>query len=101
MDHMCDTLENGKWFRILNVIDDNNREALIVKPKIKFPCEHVIRELDNLDFYRSKPKSIRVDNGPEFMARTFVEWCRDHNIQIKYIQPGKPQQNAFIERFNR
>jgi len=101
MDFMCDTLENGKRFRILNVIDDYNREALIVKPKVIFPSEHVVRELDNLVFYRGKPRFIRVDNGPEFMAKTFVKWCEKHNIQIKYIQPGKPQQDAFIERFNR
>lgn len=101
MDFMCDTLENGKRFRIFNVIDDYNREALIVKPQIIFPGEHVVRELDNLIFYRGKPRYIRVDNGPEFMSKVFVEWCRENDIQIKYIEPGRPMQNAFIERFNR
>jgi len=101
MDFMCDTLENGKRFRIFNVIDDYNREALIVKPQTIFPGEHVVRELDNLIFYRGRPKYARVDNGPEFMSKVFVGWCNENNIQIKYIEPGRPMQNAFIERFNR
>jgi len=101
MDFMCDTPENGKRFRIFNVIDDYNREALIIKLQIIFPGEHVVRELDNLIFYRGKPRYVRFDNGPEFMSKVFVEWCSENDIQIKYIEPGRPMQNAFIERFNR
>ena len=101
MDFMCDTLENGKRFRILNVIDDYNREALVIKPQVIFPGEHVVRELDNLIFYRGKPNYIRVDNGPEFLSKAFVSWCKENKIKIKYIEPGRPMQNAFIERFNR
>lgn len=101
MDFMCDALESGKRFRVLNIIDDYNREALLIKPKTIFPSEHVIEELENLVFYRGKPRYIRVDNGPEFIAKPFVMWCQQNNIEIKYIEPGKPMQNAFIERFNR
>lgn len=101
MDFMCDTLENGKRFRILNVIDDYNREALIVKPQVIFPGEFVVNALEDLVFYRGKPSRIRVDNGPEFLSKAFVQWCKDNEIGIKYTEPGKPMQNAFIERFNR
>jgi len=101
MDFMCDTLENGRRFRVLNVIDDYNREALIVKPQLIFPGENVVEALNDLVFYRGKPSNIRVDNGPEFLSQAFVNWCRENEINILYIQPGKPVQNAFIERFNR
>ena len=101
MDFMCDTLESGRRFRILNVIEDFNREALIVKPQSIFPAEHVVNALNDLVFYRGKPGQIRVDNGPEFMSQAFINWCNENNIKIKYIQPGKPVQNAYIERFNR
>lgn len=50
---------------------------------------------------RGKPKAIRTDNGPEFTSSVFTNWCHKHRIEIRYIQPGKPVQNAFIERFNR
>lgn len=101
MDFMCDTLESGRRFRILNVIDDYNREALIVRPQSIFPAEHVVNALNDLVFYRGKPGQIRVDNGPEFVSQAFMSWCNENDIKIKFIQPGKPVQNAFIERFNR
>jgi putative transposase len=101
MDFMCDTLENGRRFRILNVIDDYNREALIVQPQLIFPAEFVINALNDLVFYRGKPAQIRVDNGPEFLSKAFVSWCKENDVRILYIQPGKPVQNALIERFNR
>ena len=101
MDFMCDTLENGRRYRILNIIDDYNREALLVKPQLIFPGEHVVNALNDLVFYRGIPSQIRVDNGPEFISKVFVEWCQTNHVKILYIQPGKPVQNAFIERFNR
>jgi len=101
MDFMCDTLENGRKFRVLNVIDDYNREALIIKPQMIFPGEFVVNALNDLVFYRGKPSQIRVDNGPEFISKAFLKWCNDNGIRIIHIQPGKPVQNALIERFNR
>jgi putative transposase len=73
MDFMCDTLENGRRYRILNIIDDYNREALLVKPQLIFPGEHVVNALNDLIFYRGIPSQIRVDNGPEFLSKVFVE----------------------------
>jgi putative transposase len=101
MDFMCDTLESGRRFRILTAIDDFNREALIVKAQTIFPAEHVVRTLNELIFYRGKPIQIRVDNGPEFMSQVFTTWYTENQIKIKYIQPGKPVQNAYVERCNR
>ena len=56
--------------------------------------------MEQLKGDRGLPKQIRVDNGPELVSSTFVEWCEEHDIQLVYIQPGKPQQNGFAERFN-
>ena len=61
----------------------------------------MIRVLDELVAVHGRPSAIRVDNGPEFTAQTFVDWCAEHGVAIHYIQPGKPDQNAYIERFNR
>ena len=101
MDFMSDALIYGRKIRIFNVIDDFNREALAVEPNYSFPAEQVVSVLEELSFWRGKPKCIRVDNGPEFLSKAFVGWCHKHDIHIKYIQPGKPVQNAYIERFNR
>ena len=63
--------------------------------------QRVVRVLDELVAVHGTPASIRVDNGPEFLAQPFVEWCGAHRVVVHYIQPGKPDQNAYIERFNR
>lgn len=101
MDFMSDALSYGRRIRILNIIDDYNREALAVESGFSFPSEQVIKVMKELVFFRGKPKAVRVDNGPEFISKIFVNWCTFHGIDIKYIQPGKPVQNAYIERFNR
>jgi len=101
MDFMHDTLTNGMKFRTFNVIDDFNREALNIVIDTSISAKRVIRELEKLIEWRGKPERIRVDNGPEFTSYIFVEWAKKHGIEIVYIQPGKPVQNSFIERFNR
>lgn len=101
MDFMHDVLENGRKFRILNVIDDFNREALAVESEYSFPSIKVIDVMERLIEFNGKPDTIRTDNGSEFIAHVFKKWCDDKDIEIKYIQPGKPMQNAYIERFNR
>lgn len=100
LDFMSDSLSNGRKFRTFNAIDDFNREALAIEVNISIPAKYVVRVLERLIYFRAKPKRLRVDNGPEFLAQDFVEWCKNEGIEILYIQPGKPQQNAFIERFN-
>lgn len=101
MDFMSDALSYGRRIRILNIIDDYNRESLAIEAAHSFAGEQVVRTLKELVFMRGKPRHIRVDNGPEFLSKIFVNWCKLHGIEIKYIQPGKPVQNAYIERFNR
>jgi putative transposase len=100
-DFMSDALENGRRIRTFNMIDDFNREALSVEAKYSYPAEEVIRTIERVAFRRGYPRQIRVDNGPEFISQTFHEYCKDKGIRIQYIQPGKPTQNAYIERFNR
>lgn len=87
--------------RVFNVIDDFNREALAIEAGLSFPSRRVVRVLEWLKHERGLPSRIRVDNGPEFISEKFKSWCENHQIEILYIQPGKPVQNAFIERFNR
>lgn len=101
MDFMSDQLWNGRKFRTLNVLDDFNREGLGIDVDFSLPAERVTRCLDQIIEWRGKPAMIRVDNGPEYVSSKLMNWAEKHRITLCYIQPGKPQQNAYIERFNR
>jgi len=101
LDFMSDTLYAGRRFRTLNVLDEGVREALEIVVDTSIPSGRVIRTLEQLKSTRGLPQAIRCDNGPELIAQSFIDWCEAHRIEIRYIQPGKPDQNAFIERFNR
>ena len=98
---MADALYDGRGFRTFNVLDEGNREALAIEIGTSIPSARVIRVLDDLIQLYGRPTRVRVDNGPELTAEAFVDWCGAQRIAIGYIQPGKPDQNAFIERFNR
>ncbi|WP_150613664.1 IS3 family transposase [Pandoraea terrigena] len=101
MDFMHDQLVDGRSIRTLNVIDDFNREALGIEVDFSLPSERVIRTLKQHIEWRGKPKVIRCDNGPEYLSAAIVTWTQKQGIRLEYIEPGKPQQNAYIERFNR
>jgi putative transposase len=101
MDFMHDQLSDGRSYRLLNILDDYKREGLALEAGFSLPTIRVIRVLDNLLEWRDKPKVFRCDNGPEFISHEFTRWAKKKDIQIEYIQPGKPQQNAYIERANR
>jgi putative transposase len=101
MDFMHDTLENGRKFRTLNIIDDYNREALGIEVEYSFPSEKVVEVIQRIIEWRGKPIEIRTDNGSEFIAKAFKGFCKNSNIEHIPIQKGKPTQNGFIERFNR
>lgn len=101
MDFMHDQLSDGRSYRLFNVIDDFNREGLTIEVDFSLPATRVIRALDQTIEWRGKPKSIRCDNGPEYISHLLASWAKKHNILLMFIQPGNPQQNAYIERYNR
>lgn len=102
IDFMSDSLVDGRKFRLFNVIDDFNRESLAIEVDISLPSLRVIRVLEKLIAQRGAPANIRCDNGPEFISHKLEEWCNDETrkITLQFIQPGKPMQNAYIERKN-
>lgn len=101
MDFMHDQLSDGRCFRLLNVMDDFNREGLAIEVDISLPAQRVIRTLDQVIEWRGRPAAIRCDNGPEYISGLVMEWAERNDIRLEFIQPGNPQQNAYIERFNR
>ena len=101
MDFMSDSLTTGRRFRVFNIIDDYNRQALCTTPEFSMPSVRVVANLKQaMDIY-GKPLQIRVDNWPEFLSKIFVQFCESESIQVKYIQPGKQSQNGYVERFNK
>jgi putative transposase len=98
---MSDTLYGGRRFRTLNVLDEGVWEGLAIEIDTSLPAERVIRVLEQVVAWRGRSQAIRLDNGPELIAERFMTWCAERGIELRYIQPGKPDQNAFIERFNR
>ncbi len=101
VDFMADQLADGRSFRALNVLDDFNREGLGIEVDFSLPSERVVRTLNRIIEWRGRPDTIRVDNGPEHVSATLQTWAGRRRIAIQYIQPGKPQQNAYVERYNR
>jgi putative transposase len=101
MDFMHDQLSDGRSFRLFNVLDDFNREGLGFEANFSLPAVRVIRALDQIIEWCGKPKRLRCDNGPEFISQELEKWTDKHEIQLEFIQPGKPQQNAYVERYNR
>ena len=98
---MSDAMVSGRKFRTLNVMDDCSREALAIEVDTSLSARRVIRTLDRIIEQRGKPIAIRTDNGPEFTSKELELWAFSKGITIQYIQPGKPMQNGYIERFNR
>ncbi len=90
MDFMYDQREDGRTFRLLNVIDDYNREAIGMEADFSLPAERVIRELKQMISWRGKPQVIRCENGPEYISDAIQTWAAEYGIKIECIQPGKP-----------
>ena len=98
---MADALSDGRAFRALNVLDNFNREGLGIEVDFSLPALRVTRTLNRIIEWRGKPSAIRVDNGPEYVSATLQTWTEQRGITIQYIQPGKPQQNGYVERYKR
>ncbi|MBR8279058.1 transposase family protein [Burkholderia vietnamiensis] len=98
---MHDQLADGRSIRLFNVIDDFNREAHAIEIDFSLPSERVIRALRQIIGWRGRPKAIRCDNSPDYLSAAITERARQYGITLDYMRPGKPQQNAYVERFNR
>jgi putative transposase len=101
MDFMHDQLSDGRRYRLFNVIDDYNREGLAIEVDFSLPAIRVKRALDQVIEWRGKPRQIRCDNGPEYISELLAAWAEERGINLLFIQPGNPQQNAYVERYNR
>jgi putative transposase len=101
MDFMSDALRCGRRFRTFNILDDFNREALAIEIDLNLPAPRVIRVLERVALFRGYPEKLRVDNGPEFISLALADWAEKNDVMLDFIQPGKPTQNSYIERFNR
>ncbi|MGE8567064.1 MAG: integrase core domain-containing protein [Achromobacter sp.] len=101
LDFMHDALYCGRRFRTLNVIDEANRECLAIEVGMSIPSARLVRILSRLVDCYGPPDAIRLDNGPEMISEAFTELAAAKGISIRYIQLGKPNQNAFIKRFKR
>ncbi|HCI6178785.1 TPA: IS3 family transposase [Klebsiella quasipneumoniae subsp. quasipneumoniae] len=101
IDFMHDALVCGRRLRTFNVVDDFNREALAIEIDLNIPAQRVVRVLDRIVANRGYPLKMRMDNGPELVSLTLAQWAEEHGVMLEFIRPGKPTQNAFIERFNR
>lgn len=100
LDFVSDAFTDGRKFRVLAVIDDYTRECLALIADTSLSGVRVVRELDKLSKQRGKPMTIVSDNGTEFTSMAILRWSEETTIQWHYIQPGKPQQNGFVESFN-
>jgi len=100
-DFMSDALICGRRFRTFNVIDDFNREALGIEIDLSLPAKRIVRALDNIALIRGYPLRLRLDNGPELVSLVLADWAEEHGVILDFIQPGKPTQNSYVERFNR
>ncbi len=100
MDFMADQLFNGHPFRILTVVDFHTREALAIVPRVHFRAYQVVETLAEIAKIRGRPKSLRVDNGPEFAGRMLDQWAYLNHVEIDFSRPGTPTDNAYVEAFN-
>lgn len=101
IDFMSDSLIDGRKFRTFNVLDDYNRESLGIEVDFSLPSERIVRTLNRIIEWRGKPAAVRCDNGPEHIGQAMIDWSIKNQITLLHIQPGKPTQNAYVERFNR
>jgi len=100
IDFMSDQLADGRKLRTFNVVDDFSRQCLAIEVDTSLGGARVTRVLDWLVAQRGHPVRIVLDNGPEFTGREMDRWAYEHEVELAFIEPGKPVQNAFVESFN-
>jgi putative transposase len=100
LDFVSDALDWGRRIRVLSVLDSCTREALAIEVNTSLPSAAVIRVLEQVIDDRGQPGEIVMDNGPELTSRRLDQWAYERGIQLRFIEPGKPVQNALIESFN-
>lgn len=100
MDFVFDRLADGRALKCLTVVDDATQEAVAIRPDRAISGSYVTRILDELKCRRGLPQVIRSDNGREFCGRTMAIWAHENNVALRFIEPGKPNQNAYVESFN-
>jgi len=100
LDFMHDRLFGGRAFRTLSMEDEFSRSGLALELSFSFPSRSVIAVLDSVAEIYGYPKYLRIDNGTEFTSKLMQLWSEEHDVELLFIQPGKPTQNAFIESFN-
>jgi len=100
MDFVSDNLFNGRRFRVLTVVDNFSRECPVMEADHSLTGQRVARVLDRVALVRGLPQVITVDNGPEFISKALDLWAVENKVRLRFIAPGKPVQNAFIESFN-
>jgi len=100
MDFMAEQLFDGRRLRILTLVDNFSRESLMLHVGRRFTGDHVVATLEEVVRERGVPKTIQVDNGPEFISKSLDLWAWSHGVRLDFSRPGKPTDNPFIESFN-
>ena len=100
MDFVFDRTAEGRVVKCLTIVDDATHESVAIEVERAISGHGVSRVLDRLALSRGLPKVIRTDNGKEFCGKAMVAWAHEHGVQLRLIEPGKPNQNAYIESFN-
>jgi putative transposase len=100
MDFVADALNDGRRFRSLNIVDDYNRRCLAAEVDTSIPGGRVVRVLERLGELEGLPEVLVMDDGPEFAGQALDAWACQRSVKLRFIGPGKPIQNAFIESFN-
>lgn len=100
MDFVFDRTADGRVIKCLTIVDDATHEAVAIETERAISGHGVVRVLERLALSRGLPKIIRSDNGKEFCGRTMTTWAHERGVLLRLIEPGKPNQNAYIESFN-
>ena len=100
MDFVFDHIASGRTLKCLTAVDDATHEAVAVIPEHTIGGDHLTRIMDEICFRRGRPTMIRSDNGAEFTGKAMLTWAHRNGVTLPLIEPGKPNQNAYIESFN-